>query len=734
MWIVIFISLTVIGGLIIFSLYYHSKQDSKVKSQGSQKRDNVSTLVKKPQSTEQISGKDEKAIQKDAVSGEKIQDAHGEVSRKPAGTQSDKAKTHDIHRNAGRGPEGERTPPTLPPEKTGGRRGHFAADEGDSTSPATKQRDDRPKIICWKSDWTWYVGVEIPKCWDVSCVHQNDDELRRHCNIDNLWKLKKLTGAISIPGHHEINLGNDDYLIFKLQGKELDHGERVKRVSAGTYLVIAPDSWMRDEEKAGPPPIRPEGVKLLGYKAHFFFLDSYYNDYQIAFLGHIVPQKTAPVFRLIGHQIQDDSERLGPLFSQEPPTVCIEDGLEKTVKTILCGEEGPGQGRWREIFRPRPNEDNQPLREKIKNTLSGWFFLRFYDQNDELIDSCDFRYIAGLQHIEKPDYPPLPPSNGHREVSVLLKHNEQCQLTVEKSSSDIGVTAEPTYDGTKLRIPPHSQSCLAQLLMKQDGGKEIEIEILIPRIWWALGEESAVPADWTDKPLELKREYFFAISTKTVWLQIPKPQWTRVLRFGFDASSSRECRIPSDKNILQLPLRNFGGASVLEQIGRHNFFVFHEDQNSIIGLLAIYCKCKFCQQTFNSYTIGLDHIDQTHQDAIMRPLTYEELRQRFPDRNFPRAIYKCPFCDKYIKNDDPLGAQTIICQHIANEHSDHRRPDGVIDIGWDMIADQETIRRHVIHDLPELYKCKMCDKECENSEEILMHYRQEHKNVVLPLQ
>ena len=123
-------------------------------------------------------------------------------------------------------------------------------------------------------------------------------------------------------------------------------------MSAGSYLAIVPAAWERDEEKAGTAPAMPEPVYLEGCRAHFF--DLMENASQIAFrgcvTGSVVIGSGGPRFQLVGQEVHDASEHLGPLFGGSQPRISIVEGSWWSVGMIVVGEEGGGRGRWRTSF------------------------------------------------------------------------------------------------------------------------------------------------------------------------------------------------------------------------------------------------------------------------------------------------------------------------------------------------------------------------------------------------
>jgi len=111
----------------------------------------------------------------------------------------------------------------------------------------------------------------------------------------------------------------------------------------------------RDEGLAGAPPYEPEDVCLSGYRAHFFELMSN-SAGKFAFRDgtdrSVVIPSGGPLFQLVGEELHDASENLGPLFAGAPPRTRVADGAWETVGTIVLGEEGRGTGKWRKAFRP----------------------------------------------------------------------------------------------------------------------------------------------------------------------------------------------------------------------------------------------------------------------------------------------------------------------------------------------------------------------------------------------
>jgi len=189
----------------------------------------------------------------------------------------------------------------INPEKRGGRFRGRAEGQTQRQTRKSLLRTPRPEIVCWKRDREWILAVEIPEVVTTQSVLQNgmpirEDELEKGC-----WLLAEHRGIVTFSGederteHFGIEVGDESCLVFKLSGLERDRGRRVKNPTKGSFLVIAPTDWERDESESGPAPARPEYVCLEAYRAHFFNIE-FGSGQRIAFRdstgrSHVILQR-----------------------------------------------------------------------------------------------------------------------------------------------------------------------------------------------------------------------------------------------------------------------------------------------------------------------------------------------------------------------------------------------------------------------------------------------------------
>jgi small subunit ribosomal protein S9 len=462
------------------------------------------------------------------------------------------------------------------PIKRGGRPRGSTPNVERAQTPQTKPRHPKPEIICRRRERQWVLAVEPPEelleSPDLKIL-QNGSALYK---LEwGCWRLEHVFGEVVVrwsdegtPQETKIELGQERYLLFKLVGQDLDQGRLVRSLTAGSYLVVVPDNWERDEALSGQSPVMPQPMSLPGYKAHFFDLDKS-GDQKIAFRlpdgKQLIIKEKVLQFELIGRQLTDASEYMGPLFGEEPPQIRASDAqVWKGIKKIVIWEESKGRGRWRKEFSPNQGQKEQDLPSELKARRSGWYSLRFYDADDNLLESLDFRFIAALKKINAQQLSPLPSADGHKAVLVEFIHESDCILQPLDTSTKIKIEGKP--DRTILTIPPDPTYDLSRWSVCSENGPAVEVVVLVERIWWALAEEGNAPSDsdWTDKLLELSREDFAATSNKALWLRLPKRRWVDKVLGGFERSKARAYKVKVEENTVIITLRDYGDSPEVE--------------------------------------------------------------------------------------------------------------------------------------------------------------------------
>jgi ribosomal protein S9 len=487
-----------------------------------------------------------------------------------------------------------------PVEDRGGRPHIPTTESKEQVTRESKLRQPKPEIVCWQREWRWILAVEVPEdVWEEPglVVHQNASPLAPD-EREGHWRLDQVCGQVTVhwnedeaPQDAKITLGEENYLLFKLSSQD-QQGRRVKSPSFGSYLVVVPESWERDEKLSGLAPASPEPVSVEGYQGHFFDLEKG-SDKRIAFRtsegkSTSIESKAAR-FELDGTELCDASEGIGHLFGKSPPRIrALHDRPWTDIGTIVVGEEGSGRGRWRKAFSPAPEGREQDLPAEAALRKDGWYFLRFYDTNDDLAESLDFRFVSALREIKILQPSPFPSEGDHESVYVEFRHESGFVI---QPADDLArsIQVESKNNKTTLTVPPEPIYDETRWLVGSEGKLQVQVAVLVERLWWAVGQEGNPPSAWEDKLLTLACDDFVATSKKALWLRLPRKRWTDRVSVGFEQSRARPCAVKVTEREISVSLRDFGDCQEVRERDRDQFLnIWIEgDGEPVSGRVAI---------------------------------------------------------------------------------------------------------------------------------------------------
>lgn len=629
--------------------------------------------------------------------------------------------------------EGARKPRTSP-SPLESRKG--ARDHEPRLHIAYTTRSPKPEITCVQKQNEWILRVELPQEWleqytDLQ-VFQNGMQLE---GTDGYWRLNDTQGNLVVRSDKEsvwhTHLGEraKQPLLFKLCG-DRERGQRVGTVSRGWYLLVVPESWQYEGYD-------PEGIAVPGYQAYCRFVDDYreicFQDSDgksISLTPHVAQ------FTLDGSRLPDADESRGPLFGGTLPHLrAVNPDAWQQVKTVVVGEEGRKRAEWRSmVFAPDTIQAQQNLPPAIVQWKASWFFVRFYDTNDQLIESMDFRLARGLTEIQVNPPSPLPEEQGHSAASVKFYHAADCTieppLDIKTMSAD-GITIA--------EIPPCAKYAKTCWNITTRDHEPIQVTILVERIWWAVGMQGKTLSDseWSDKPLALARADFINVTDKSLWIRLPEPRWidTHQVLVGFAQETMRSlARGKGSERIASIRLNDFCDSESLRRIGESQFVIRVDDSEATLANVRAQAKCRFCDFATDAAEKIYSHIELRHLDAIFQPLTYAEHRQRNPDLPHRIAICLRTDCHYHAYSYSPIENVTdLILQHIRLEK--HYDQDG--HPRFEELSDVKKIRDRLPELIPDIRKCALhpCDWEKENpsKNDLLQHLKENHLNALYEL-
>jgi len=119
-------------------------------------------------------------------------------------------------------------------------------------------------------------------------------------------------------------------------------------------------------------------------------------------------------------------------------------------------------------------------------------------------------------------------------------------------------------NSTIITIPPREHLDETTWIVGFDEGQQVEVNVLVERVWLSIENENKSPSVWKDKPVILSRDDFSPTSHQTLYLKFPQPRWIEVVSVGFEQYRSRSYKIPVEETIIGIPLRDFGDSYEIE--------------------------------------------------------------------------------------------------------------------------------------------------------------------------
>ena len=613
--------------------------------------------------------------------------------------------------------------------------------ESTQSPPSTRSPvSPRPSahLCVWMEGMEWRLGVEVGHATDRSLtVRQGHHDLEQDEFDAERWLLTGKPGAIEVLDGEECIQRISDLehglvpLVFRLTG-DVEHGAQVKQPAAGAFLLLIPS--VCHEPVLSPPDTAAvaESTSLSTFRAYFIDVENHApltvqigSDYTIIF------NNARRRFSINGTIIEDDapkkgrrSSRQGKLYGQSPPEI-VDSHDWDGVSTIIIGEEGGGPNRWRDEMYPKDeHEPSEQLRDHLVKKRAGWFFLRFYDNQGDLIESLDFRYAASVIACRYPEWS----ATRRKPDEVLIEH--QTGTIIRAVCPEIGNDfREELPEGTRLRIPHEKANDHTEWLITDQSGRSVPLHLHVPRCWWCLGnEEVPKPTQFSDKLIHLKSPDFRATSLRVIHLNVPKrAHRPDALLVGFDRIRALQYPVRADGEV-QIPLREFSESAELSEAGIHVFkcWLWHSHEAQEIELelasLELIARCSFCNdQLPSSQAIHIEHCMSKHFGEIFEELSYQEIVRRNPNLNLPSQIYCCSHCQEYIRlqpTPDPSKyPNNAINRHLESKHpgKPHR---------FRVVSKSQEVRRKIINNLPRVYRCRLCRAELaldSQSESIILH-------------
>ena len=607
----------------------------------------------------------------------------------------------------------------------------------------------RAHLCVWQQGMGWQLGVEVqPNPYEDLSVRQGSVELERDEYDPDRWHLADRLGVIEIADDAACVARIGDlargpaHLLFRLVGADLENGILVRQPSAGAYLLLVPHDWDLLESESSDVVVNAGPVTPPTFCA--YYVDVEPSSAATVRAGADTTSASAIRFNdaggrfsLTGTEIEDAaprhanrSARQGALFGRSAPTILDTHGWGG-VSTIIIGEEGSGKKRWREAIDRRTHNPSKRLNELLTERSAGWFFLRFYDEQDDLIDSVDFRFAAGLK--AKPCVIDAGEAAGERAFDeVLIEHDPSICVEAAHPDEENLSSSLAADGGSRLRIP-RSRDYDSTEWVVRDGDTHVPLHVEVPRFWWRLrNDEASDVRQWTSDVLDLRTNDFRASSPWVLDVSMPaSARDSRQALIGFDSSNARPCG-SSRSGEFGFPLRELESSAALQNAGRRVLRLYLPSGEAIdLGALKLRARCAYCEaEAPADATEQVKHLYDSHFDNVFHELDYNETARLYPELKFPKAIYDCLHCEQFVPAGpgDP-NPTTAIIRHCDENHNGRRR--------FRPMRRSDEVRQHVIRTLPHAYQCKICrvslKTEADSVAQLMKNHISHHLNRLITL-
>lgn len=441
-------------------------------------------------------------------------------SESPGNTKDEIPKTQDSTKNLEPQSGGDQNKP--PGDHRGQRDGEDREDEPNradkNNNPPTKPPPPQCRFICYEETATgrWAIALAVEAGQEAQSVRQGSTALSAN---DGRYILEDISAEVTVEfkGEHppqsfqllKEDKKKDKFVVFKMRKNWQGEGQKVKTPSSGDYVVFAHESCGKRINKE--PPQEAEQCRYLDFIVHFFSISE--DSERDGFENCSLPFSSAKRFSLKGKRFPDDSN-LGELFGDDAPRL---DDTEKwrEISWIVIGRENGGK-----VLAKFRTKEKKTLGE-VLGEHSGWFFIRIYDDNVDLLHSFDFRRAKGLKNIFVNNQPlgkvvPIvPEANGHTKTIVQFEGD----LSVRPADDSDGICEEPKNKNT-FAVSPHPNNDGTKWILG-DGENRVEAEILLPRIWWKFIEEEGKEDDWQATPIKMKREKLRGAKNEKIRIRLP---------------------------------------------------------------------------------------------------------------------------------------------------------------------------------------------------------------------
>lgn len=574
----------------------------------------------------------------------------------------------------------------IAPGKRGGRHRVTQKTSANHTKGTSQERIE---LECERHGMAWRIIVELETSSRHLRAYQGEIELEK--TPAGAWVLVDLGAPVRVGDTVYALSPGQNFRVFRI-GQD-GRGRAVLNPSGrGTYLVVVPHGWTLIASELWP---RKQSLGVAGW-------DGYVCETLEGLRAVDDRGRTMEHFRPEGFQVEltgkdiSEFEGPGPLFVGSPPEV---SAPWQMVSQVVVGHEGQAAPKWRETqkisgatwqgFPPLP-------------TYAGWYFVRFYDQEANLLDSVSFFYMEGLRWVSMQQL-----QDG--STRVIVEHTDVVDIDLANGSG--GELVGRSDGSTKISVPPGPLGNLI-LVVATDrrDGSELKLPLRLKRVSWAIESQPTDDNDlaWTGHPIRVPM-----LSAK------PASRWSlHVVTSGYGPTpitfrvGSNLVSLPvSSEHRVVMPLHRWAGAVTNEGSVELILSVGSDEWPALVWTLQY--RCARCHKTSVERLTMEQHVREQHCLSYHEVTDYQEYQKwaRVLRLNvaLPDTIYQCLYCNEFIRSDE-TGGQSMNTAITTHQQAMHRVTGRPTKLNWRVVSTMDEIRSVVKQSWPLMGVCDLCKR------------------------
>ncbi|OLZ11064.1 hypothetical protein [Sulfobacillus thermosulfidooxidans] len=546
----------------------------------------------------------------------------------------------------------------------------------------------KPTLRCERYGMGWRIilrstqRVVIPNMHRMNAPRTN----RRHEVVVTKLPVSIHNGRVTstFPPHP------DRVLAFRLY---LNRGRYVENIQGdGPYLLVVPMDYHVNSQ----PSAIPQTVFIDGFQG--WFIESIAHTKILDANQQVIRKWVDNVIQpeLLGNVLTEASESAVPWFMEEPKIGGTWTGTRKIVMGLEQGQESLW-ARQELLF----SEGIVPELPRIP-TNTGWYFVRFYDENDHLLSSLSFRWAKDLKNV----------SYRHEDTGTLITFQHRGHLLIHPQNDNpdiVLVQNNPLTHEITYFIPFGPQwDHLAWTIEDIEDRSSVVMLLTLRRIYWTVeSEDDTKETHWVHHLISLPKS---VMSLSSDWM-LRLNTGGEPRKITISGGSNHVTLQSSKEGELIFPFYKCATWFALTDQTLELTVNIPGESGSPFEVIRWFRQgqCLRCQKTFADNDMLREHV-QTHQPSFRMVTNYPDYQQYAiqlgVNMDLPRRVYVCPYCNDYVRDNQMIDSMNSeMARHQKQKHANEQAKTSLRLFTLTSVSQiEDFMKQH----LPPIVQCEEC--------------------------